>query len=593
MNNSTLVAAVILTVPLILAGCTPDHVGSPDGLTPFGATVWSPDGKYYAREIEPANTGQFGVFDRHTDAEVWTWNALPYIHWENYLKGLAWSPDSTRLAVMYHGGAAAGSGVYVFELFRDDMAACAEVLGYYHSIRYAANGSGVLLGDGPVPGPVLVPLTETVPEDTTEKQGYFPRSTAGLQLPEALPTPNKADPPHPADLDDNFRIVLGEAIAYLAGWQEGNNPIGYAIRGAYLWQHGERYTYDSGEAPPLCWVPQVLQEGEAEGEDENEGEGEISPWFTFQEGSGANLPWTIYPDDHYGWDVGAHPWGGAHGGFSSNTDTLASDLEQYRSNCMGVARVFIFCDFRTGLMTAPPSGSFAFDPYVYDDMDTLVASMPQQVKLIPVLLDFTLVDGVSMENTSPVGEHPDYITTYKAGFIQLLADFVSRYSNSPAIFAWEIMNEPEEAIKLAYESGGQNAGDTLRDALHLFFTELVAALHSVTEQPITLGSKHRGVVGDWKDLGLDMYQFHYYDTMAETFPLEYPAASLGLDKPVFVGELQPTNIFSKLAVLEANGYAGALFWSFNKDYDDELKSELPTYRSYFGCEIQSETEEPL
>ncbi len=213
MNNSTLVAAVILTVPLILAGCTPDHVGSPDGLTPFGATVWSPDGKYYAREIEPANTGQFGVFDRHTDVEVWTWNALPYIHWENYLKGLAWSPDSTRLAVMYHGGAAAGSGVYVFELFREDLSAYGDVLGYYHSIRYAANGSGVLLGDGPVPGPVLVPLTETeVPEDAAregeDKQNDLSAHT-GKIVTVSVPAQEKTEQYHPADLDENFGGAAG------------------------------------------------------------------------------------------------------------------------------------------------------------------------------------------------------------------------------------------------------------------------------------------------------------------------------------------------------------------------------------------------
>ncbi len=62
-----------------------------------------------------------------------------------------------------------------------------------------------------------------------------------------------ADTVHPADLNADWRIMLGEAIAYLAGWQQGSNPIGYAIRAAYLWQNGERYLYYSKQAPPLCW----------------------------------------------------------------------------------------------------------------------------------------------------------------------------------------------------------------------------------------------------------------------------------------------------------------------------------------------------
>ena len=59
---------------------------------------------------------------------------------------------------------------------------------------------------------------------------------------------------HPADLNQDWRIVIGEAIGYLAGWQQGTNPIGYAIRGAYIWQNGEHYTYDEAVSPPLCWV---------------------------------------------------------------------------------------------------------------------------------------------------------------------------------------------------------------------------------------------------------------------------------------------------------------------------------------------------
>lgn len=59
---------------------------------------------------------------------------------------------------------------------------------------------------------------------------------------------------HPGDADRNFRIALGEAITYLAGWQQGSNPLDCAIRAAYLWQNGEAYVYDDREAPPSCWM---------------------------------------------------------------------------------------------------------------------------------------------------------------------------------------------------------------------------------------------------------------------------------------------------------------------------------------------------
>ncbi len=60
--------------------------------------------------------------------------------------------------------------------------------------------------------------------------------------------------PHPGDINGDFRMVLSEAIAYLAGWQHGNNPMAYAIRAAYLWQNGETYVYDGDSVPPMCWA---------------------------------------------------------------------------------------------------------------------------------------------------------------------------------------------------------------------------------------------------------------------------------------------------------------------------------------------------
>jgi len=60
---------------------------------------------------------------------------------------------------------------------------------------------------------------------------------------------------HPADTDADTRIELSEAIAYLAGWQQDDNPMAYAIRAVYLLQKGEIYVYDAGQAPPMCWAP--------------------------------------------------------------------------------------------------------------------------------------------------------------------------------------------------------------------------------------------------------------------------------------------------------------------------------------------------
>ena len=59
-------------------------------------------------------------------------------------------------------------------------------------------------------------------------------------------------PAHPADVNEDYHLTMAEAVAYLAGWQYGMNPMPYAIRAGYLWQRGEYYAYTMG-VPPLCW----------------------------------------------------------------------------------------------------------------------------------------------------------------------------------------------------------------------------------------------------------------------------------------------------------------------------------------------------
>lgn len=60
--------------------------------------------------------------------------------------------------------------------------------------------------------------------------------------------------PHPADTNADWRLIMGEVVPYIGGWQQGTNPMAYAIRGASLWQNGEYYAFNSDLSCPLCWV---------------------------------------------------------------------------------------------------------------------------------------------------------------------------------------------------------------------------------------------------------------------------------------------------------------------------------------------------
>jgi len=272
----------------------------------------------------------------------------------------------------------------------------------------------------------------------------------------------------------------------------------------------------------------------------------------FSEYSGVNLPWI-----NYGWDIGRNPWGGSHGGFSDNQAALAGNFAFLASHGVRVVRVFIFCDLRSGILFDAQGSPIDFDSYAIADFAALVsAAETYQLKLIPVLLDYTVADGVSSEGGTPMGEHPDLISdaTKRQALVGLLVTLVRGFKNRPCILAWDLMNEPEFVTAVSQSD------------VRLFLGQLATSIHSgAPGEKVTVGCRNRGDLAAVTGAGLDLYQFHYYDYMEPSYPFDFPAASLALDRAVLIGECQTTGITSKLVAAKRNGYLGLLFWSLNAD----------------------------
>ena len=264
--------------------------------------------------------------------------------------------------------------------------------------------------------------------------------------------------------------------------------------------------------------------------------------------SGANEPWI-----NYGWDIGRNPWGGQHGGFASNQIALRADFEFLAQHKVQIVRVFTFCDLRSGIVFDAQGNPISFDSYAIRDFEVLVDIAEEyNLKLIPVLFDYMLADGIQYENGYLVGEHPDLITdpVKRLALVNLFRSLIHQFTSRNSIFAWEVMNEPEYATAVTHQS------------LESFVQEFRQMIH--TEIPgaqVTLGSKDSTSLQDWTGLGLDIYQFHWYG--GGNLP---PMNSLGLDKPVLIGETEASGAAEKMDAAMQNGYLGLLFWSLNANY---------------------------
>jgi hypothetical protein len=127
------------------AGCA-TALSSARGSVLFGDKACSPDKMLYAREEEPQQQGRIGIYERATDRQLKVVKVTqqPDGDGPNEIKGLAWSPDSRLLAVMYH--RSGGGSVSILDVKQGKESARLTLLGQPHEIEFI-NGTQLKAGD--------------------------------------------------------------------------------------------------------------------------------------------------------------------------------------------------------------------------------------------------------------------------------------------------------------------------------------------------------------------------------------------------------------------------------------------------------------
>jgi hypothetical protein len=262
-----------------------------------------------------------------------------------------------------------------------------------------------------------------------------------------------------------------------------------------------------------------------------------------------------------------------------------TDFDALKCSCAAL-RVFVLADGRaapeftpTGQVSTP-----GFDEYFFQDFDALLEiARRRNLLLMPVLLDFGWCDSPRQVSGAQLGGHSDIIrdASKRQTFLEeALKPLIRRYAGNSQILAWDVINEPEWAIAdipQAVQVGDPVTLQQMRD----FVAACADVIHTYSSQQVTVGSARRRWLQYWVGLGLDLYQFHWYDHFAAEEPFPWPPyAELGLDKPCIIGEVPTANtaysVEDYLDAARAGGYHGLLAWSYRAEdeYSDFSRARL-------------------
>jgi hypothetical protein len=278
---------------------------------------------------------------------------------------------------------------------------------------------------------------------------------------------------------------------------------------------------------------------------------------------GVNLPWL-----RYGGDFGASAWSPDGGiGRPARQEELRRHLRELRGRGNLVVRWFLLCDGRAGIRFNKAGTPLGPDDRLFSDIDAaLEAAADAGVKLIFVLLDFLWFSQAVRRNGVQVGGHTAAIDRpYKQRLLRrrLLRPLLERYGRSPAILAWDIINEPEWATRgWGGESGGGAVSFT---AMRRFIKRVTRLIHRHTAHLATVGLANAAGLPLVGGCGLDVYQVHWYDRWESVASLDWPVLAMGLDRPLLLGEFPTKNSSRPSEAIAASarrsGYCGALAWS--------------------------------
>jgi hypothetical protein len=299
--------------------------------------------------------------------------------------------------------------------------------------------------------------------------------------------------------------------------------------------------------------------------------------------AGVNYPWKT------GQDFGTGAWG--HSGVSDPTTyrEIDADFANMAAEGVRVVKWRIFSDARYGLQFDDSGNVTGVDEFFFKDLDAaLEIAQRHDVYLVFTLFSSGLWTADCESAGVQLGGHGDLLTdaSKRQSLVQnALVPMFDHAAASDRVLAYEIIAEPEWGIQELNQQQDVRIKVPL-GSVRDFVDQITQMIHQHGRSLATVESNRFSNMTNWQHLGLDYYSFSWYDWLQPYEPLETPAASASLDRPVVVGEYPAggSAYYSVPRILDLTsslGYAGAFGWSYwSGDNISHWHDVAPTFSAW-------------
>ena len=353
---------------------------------------------------------------------------------------------------------------------------------------------------------------------------------------------------------------------------------------------------------------------------------------------GVNWAWSSTPDPkpnepnnanvHFGTDFGGfEKWG--QPGVTADRAQRKIDMQAMKDHGVNTIRWWMFPNFvnTDGIAWDANNMPTGLGRTTAEDIETALELAEEVgVHLQLTLFSFDNFKTADAASRNMAAYLPD--SAKRAAIIEKIVKPVAMaVESSPykhRMVSWDVINEPEWAI-----SGSDGYGDESFSPdtsvitpvpfvqMETFVREVVTALHSINDAPVTVGGAAIKWAKAWSKVGLDHYNYHYYGWVHRWFPVTDPISKyIVTDKPVVMGEFPLRGIDdvcevdknsngkcekdevtvpgidypTLMSTLWRQGWAGAMGWAFTEASEayswENNKANVKAFADQKGCMVR-------